>query len=141
MCFLMQKKQVGIIYSTYLSFNYSLNLTKLVYRSLKQVIVGEQSFKNAFGGPIVIAKMAGESARSGAENLFVFMAFLSLNLGFLNLLPIPVLDGGHLLFILIEAIIRRPVSSKTKLVVQQIGMALLLALMVFVIINDIRRIW
>lgn len=133
-------RDVGLAYSFYMGTRYSVNLTRLVYRSLKSVITGQESFKNAFGGPIVIAKMAGESARSGAGTLFIFMAFLSLNLGFLNLLPIPVLDGGHLVFILIEAIIRKPVPDKTKIVVQQIGMALLLAFMVFVIINDIRRI-
>ncbi|MBD3290552.1 RIP metalloprotease RseP [candidate division KSB1 bacterium] len=139
--FLTVSRDVGLFYSFYMGTQYSINLTRLVYRSLKSVISGRESFKNAFGGPIVIAKMAGESARSGAGNLFIFMAFLSLNLGFLNLLPIPVLDGGHLVFIFIEAIIRRPVPDKTKIVVQQIGMALLLAFMVFVIINDIRRIW
>ncbi len=139
--FLTVSRDVGLFYSFYMGTQYSINLTRLVYRSLKSVVSGNESFKNAFGGPIVIAKMAGESARSGAGNLFIFMAFLSLNLGFLNLLPIPVLDGGHLVFILIEAIIRKPLPDKTKIVVQQIGMALLLAFMVFVIINDIRRIW
>ena len=139
--FLTVSRDVGLFHSFYMGTQYSINLTRLVYQSLKSVITGKESFKNAFGGPIVIAKMAGESARSGAGNLFIFMAFLSLNLGFLNLLTIHVLDGGHLVFILIEAIIRRPVPDKTKIVVQQIGMALLLAFMVFVIINDIRRIW
>lgn len=134
----IHKKHTGILYSISSGFNLSINLTKGVYNSLKLVILGEVPFKKAFGGPIRIAKMAGESARSGAETLFFFMALLSLNLGYINLLPIPVLDGGHIVFIIIEAIIRRPVSSKTKLVVQQIGMALLLALMVLVIINDLR---
>jgi len=67
----------------------------------------------------------------------MFTAFLSLNLAILNLLPIPALDGGHLVLLLIEAVIRRPVSTKIKIVAQQIGMALLLALMVFVIFNDV----
>ena len=138
---LMKKKQVGPFYSIYAGFTYSVNLTRLVYKSIKMIFSGQESFKDAFGGPIVIAKMAGDSARSGPETLFVFMAFLSLNLGFLNLLPIPVLDGGHLLILLIEGIIRRPIPTKAKMVIQQIGMALLLALMVFVIINDIRRVW
>jgi len=137
----IMKKDVGIFYGMYAGFTYSVNITKLVYKSIKSIVAGEQSFKNAFAGPIVIAKMAGDSARSGAESLFVFMAFLSLNLGFLNLLPIPVLDGGHIVFLIIEAIIRKPLPNKAKIIIQQVGMALLLALMVFVIINDIRRIW
>jgi len=139
--FLTIKQDVGFFQSFQIGAIYSINLIKLVQKSMKQVFSGKESFKDAFGGPIVIAKMAGESAKSGAESLFIFMAFLSLNLGILNLLPIPVLDGGHLVFILIEGIIRKPLSSKTKIVVQQVGMALLLAFMVFVIINDIRRIW
>ncbi len=89
----------------------------------------------------MIAKLAKDSAREGESNFIAFIAFLSLNLGLLNLLPIPVLDGGHIVFLTIEAIIRRPISPKAKLIIQQIGMALLIALMLFVIINDIRRVW
>ncbi len=133
--------QVGMFHSIAAGYQYSAYMVKVVYLSLKRIIAGQESFKNAFGGPIVIAKMAGESARSGMENLLLFMAFLSLNLGILNLLPIPVLDGGHLLFLAIEGVIRKPIPTKAKIVFQQIGMALLLAFMVFVIINDIRRIW
>ena len=85
--------------------------------------------------------MAGDSAKGGAGGLFSFMALLSLNLGLLNLLPFPVLDGGHLVFLGIEGIIRRPLSVKLKLVVQQIGMAILLAFMVFVIFNDVTNLF
>ncbi|MBN2012341.1 RIP metalloprotease RseP [candidate division KSB1 bacterium] len=136
----LKQKEVGPGKALASGFTFSYNLTYMVYKSLKRIFTGQESVKNAFGGPIQIAKMAGDSARAGAGNLFVFMAFLSLNLGFLNLLPVPVLDGGHLLILTIEAVIRRPISTKAKMIVQQIGMALLLILMVFVIINDIRNI-
>ena len=135
----LHQRELGIFASIGSAFNYSVRVTVMIYDSLKRIFAGEESFKNAFGGPILIAKMAGDSARSGFSTLLIFMAFLSLNLGLLNLLPIPVLDGGHIIYLIIEAIIRRPISPKVKLVIQQVGMALLLALMVFVIINDIRR--
>ena len=88
----------------------------------------------------IIAKMAGESARSGLGTLVVFMALLSLNLGILNLLPIPVLDGGHMLFLSIEGILRRSIPQKLKLIVQQVFMFLLLGFMLFVIYIDILRV-
>lgn len=114
-------------------------ITQLTYYYVKLVIHGEKSFKEAFGGPIMIAKLAKESAAEGEINFIGFIAFISLNLGLINLLPIPVLDGGHILFLAIEGIIRRPIPTKTKLVIQQIGMVLLIAFMLFVIVNDIAR--
>ena len=134
-----EKRSVGLFYSIVTGFNYSIRLTEIMYQSIKLIVTGELSFKDAFAGPIGIAKMAGDSARSGANTLFMFMAFLSLNLGILNLLPIPVLDGGHIVFLVIEAITKKPLPDKAKLIIQQVGMVLLLALMVFVIINDLRR--
>ncbi|MFQ5752152.1 MAG: RIP metalloprotease RseP [bacterium] len=119
---------------------HSYTIIKLVVYSLKLIIVGKESLKDAIGGPIIIAKMAGETAKMGMPSLMAFTAFISLNLGFFNMLPFPVLDGGHLVFLIIEGIRRKPLSVKTKVVVQKIGMAFLLALMVFVIFNDIRRI-
>ncbi|MCI0493618.1 RIP metalloprotease RseP [candidate division KSB1 bacterium] len=122
-------------------FNYSWYITRLIGKSIKMIVSGEQKIKEAFAGPIMIAKLAKDSAREGESNFIAFIAFLSLNLGLLNLLPIPVLDGGHIVFLAIEAIIRRPISTKVKLVVQQIGMVLIIALMLFIIYNDIRRLW
>jgi len=117
-----------------------IRLTKMIGVSLIKLITGHESIKS-LGGPIVIAKLAGDSARSGMGTLMAFMAFLSLNLGLLNLLPIPVLDGGHLFFLSIEGVIRREIPIKVKLILQQIGMALLLGLMIFVIYNDILRVF
>ena len=119
----------------------SWEITQLIGKSINMIFSGEQPFKDAFAGPIMIAKIAKESAKDGEANFLAFVAFLSLNLGLLNLLPIPVLDGGHIIFLIIEGIIRRPISPKVKLVIQQVGMVILLAFMLFVIVNDIKRIW
>lgn len=94
---------------------------------------------DSVGGPIMIAKMAGEQASAGASSFLAFMALLSINLGVLNLLPVPVLDGGHLLFYFMELIFRRPVPQKVREYAQQIGMVLLLGLMVMAFYNDIIR--
>jgi len=115
-------------------------MVRLILVSLSELITGQESVRN-LGGPVVIAKMAGESARSGIAELIGFMAFLSLNLAILNLLPIPVLDGGHIMFLVVEGIARRPIPMKAKMIIQQVFMALLLAFMVFVIFNDILRVF
>jgi len=117
----------------------SWNLLKLTAGALKQIIVGEESFKDAVGGPIVIAKLAGQSAQHGFQTLLTFTAFISLNLGFFNMLPFPVLDGGHLVLLLLEGVMRKPLPVRTRLFIQKVGMAFLLALMVFILINDIAR--
>lgn len=117
----------------------AVGLTKLIVVSIYKLITGQESIRSV-AGPVGIAKMAGESARAGFTSLIVFMALLSLNLGILNLMPIPVLDGGHLVFLTIEGIIRREIPVKVKLIIQQIGMVLILGLMFFVIYNDIARI-
>ncbi|MDD2853440.1 MAG: RIP metalloprotease RseP [Desulfuromonadaceae bacterium] len=94
---------------------------------------------DSVGGPIMIAKMAGEMADAGSSSFLAFMALLSINLGVLNLLPVPVLDGGHLLFFFMELVFRRPVPQKVREYAQQIGMVLLLGLMILAFYNDIIR--
>ena len=91
------------------------------------------------GGPILIAQIAGEQMKAGWVNLIYFMGLLSVNLGLLNLLPIPVLDGGHLAFLTLEAVRRKPLGQRAQIVAQQIGIGLLGTLMVFVFYNDIVR--
>ncbi len=91
------------------------------------------------GGPILIAQMAGEQLRAGWVNLFYFMGLLSVNLGILNLLPIPVLDGGHLVFLTLESLRRKPLNERAQIIAQQLGFAVLGTLMVFVFYNDIAR--
>lgn len=94
---------------------------------------------DSVGGPIMIAKMAGETAQMGISAFLAFMALLSINLGILNLLPVPVLDGGHLFFFFCELVIGRPVSQKLREYAQQVGLFLLLSLMVLAFYNDIVR--
>lgn len=93
------------------------------------------------GGPILIAKIAGEQMKAGWINFINFMALLSVNLGILNLLPIPVLDGGHLVFLTIEGIRRKPMDEKAQIFAQQIGIGLLGTLMIFVFYNDIVKLF
>ncbi len=91
------------------------------------------------GGPILIAQIAAKQMEAGWLSLISFMGLLSVNLGLLNLLPIPVLDGGHLVFLTFEGIMRKPISERVQIVAQQIGMCLLGTLMIFVFYNDIVR--
>jgi regulator of sigma E protease len=114
-------------------------IAELTVLSVAKILTGTLSAKT-IGGPILIAQLAGEQAKAGITNLIFFIALLSVNLGILNLLPIPVLDGGHLLFFLIEAVSRRPVNLKMREVAQQIGIFVLILLMIYVFYNDISRI-
>lgn len=91
------------------------------------------------GGPILIFQMAGQQAAHGALSFFTFMAVISINLGILNLLPIPILDGGHVLFLLIEAVRRKPVSEKVIMIAHKAGLAIIITLMIFAFYNDIMR--
>jgi len=113
---------------------------KLTILSLIKIIERVISF-DTIGGPIMIAVMSGQQAAAGVVSFFAFMALLSINLGVLNLLPIPILDGGHLFFFFYEMIFRRPVRIKTREVAQQIGLILLVSLMFFATFNDINRYW
>jgi len=103
-----------------------------------KLIKGDLKIK-AMGGPVQIAEFTGAAAEQGLTHLLIFMAFISLQLAILNLLPIPVLDGGHLAFMTVEIIKGSPLSIKKRLIAQQIGIALLLTLMVVVTFNDIAR--
>jgi regulator of sigma E protease len=96
---------------------------------------------DTIGGPIMIAVMSGQQASAGAVSFLAFMALLSINLGVLNLLPIPILDGGHLFFFVYEMIFKKPVRIKTREVAQQVGLVLLVSLMFFATYNDINRYW
>jgi regulator of sigma E protease len=92
------------------------------------------------GGPILIAQLAGEQARRGLVSFALFMAILSINLGVINLFPIPILDGGHFVFLALEGILRRPISIRKMEIAQQVGLILIILLMVFAFYNDILRI-
>ena len=125
------------------SIQKNIEMTVLLYNFLKDIITGKMSFqevKNNLGGPISIAKYSGGALESGLGNYLFFTGFISLQLGYLNLLPIPVLDGGLILILLIEMLIRRPLPEKAKEYLAYIGFALIGTLMVFAIFNDILRV-
>ena len=131
-------KRYGVYDSIKEGFQQSCEMTWLTLKTLGKLITFNISLK-MLGGPIVIAKMTGSAAKTGISSLIVFMALLSLNLSIINLLPIPVLDGGHLFFLLIEVIMRKPLDTKKMELVQKIGLALLILLFVTVTYNDILR--
>ncbi|MGD8845299.1 MAG: RIP metalloprotease RseP [Desulfobacteraceae bacterium] len=122
------------------SFRILIQVTGSFFDFLKNAFKGKVS-RELVGGPIRIAQMAQQSAQMGLVELFSFVAAISLQLAILNLLPIPVLDGGHLLFYSIEVIKRGPLSTRARETAQQIGLFLLLLLMVFVLYNDIEFTW
>jgi regulator of sigma E protease len=115
-------------------------ITELTLVSIVKMIQGVVS-PDSLGGPILIAQMAGANVKKGIMNFVFFMALLSINLGVLNLFPIPVLDGGHLLFFLIELVTGREVNIKWRERAQQAGFFILVMLMIFVFYNDIMRIF
>jgi regulator of sigma E protease len=106
--------------------------------ALLKMVKGEVSPKN-LGGPLLIAQMAGQQAREGLGSFLFFVAILSVNLGVLNLLPIPVLDGGHLLFFLLEWMLGRPVELRHRERAQQVGVFILILVMIYAFYNDIAR--
>ena len=112
----------------------------LTVYSVVRLLQGRLSMK-AIGGPLAMLEYAGTAAREGPLNYLTLMAFISVNLGLLNLLPIPLLDGGHLMFFLVEAIARRPLSLRVREYAHIAGLALLLALMTVAFKNDIERLW
>ncbi len=112
--------------------------TELTAIGIYKMVAGEISSKN-IGGPLTIANMSGEAAAQGMSSVVFLIAILSINLGVLNLLPIPILDGGHLLFFAIEAILRKPLGDRQREIAQQVGLLLLVSIMVFAFWNDIER--
>ncbi|UII72765.1 sigma E protease regulator RseP [Pseudomonas sp. HN11] len=113
-------------------------MSVLTLESLKKMLFGELSVKN-LSGPITIAKVAGASAQSGVADFLNFLAYLSISLGVLNLLPIPVLDGGHLLFYLVEWARGRPLSDRVQGWGIQIGISLVVGVMLLALVNDLGR--
>ena len=111
----------------------------MIGTSVAHVVKGTVSVRESFGGPIRIAQMASRSSDLGIESFLRFMALISISLGVMNLLPLPGLDGGHLVFVAIEAVIRREIPTSVKIRIQQVGMALLLSLMAFVLYLDLSR--
>src|SRR5438093_4332498 len=118
------------------SFDQNLKMLKYAFITLGRLVRGEASVKE-FSGPISIARISGEMFRRGWMEVIALMAMISLQLGIMNLLPIPVLDGGHIMILLVEGAVRRDLSIRVKERIQQVGFALLAALMIVVLYNDV----
>jgi regulator of sigma E protease len=125
-----QSLQAALVQTWNLGYLTVMGIVKMIQRVIPA---------SELGGPIRIAELAGQQMEAGWMNLLYFMGLLSVNLGILNLLPIPVLDGGHLVFLSLEAMRRRPLSERTMEISQKIGIAILGTLMIFVFYNDILR--
>lgn len=134
-------RSYGIGESITIGVNECVSSVKMFFNTFSQIFAGNMSVKQSLGGPILIAKSAAQRADMGFLSFMHFVGMLSISLAIVNILPIPALDGGHLLFIIIEAIIRREVPVKFKMVVQQAGIFFVMALMVLMFYNDIARIF
>ena len=133
----VEKYSYNVITAIPVGFMQTVDATGLLIQSLSRMVTGQVSFTKSIGGPIKIAQLAAQSAEMGIGSFLAFMALLSISLAVLNVLPIPALDGGHLAFLIYESIAKKEVPTKIKLFAQQVGFALLLLFMAFVIYNDI----
>jgi regulator of sigma E protease len=115
------------------------HITRLTFVGFGQILSGAIPASESLAGPLGIAREIGRQADYGWRNVVFFMAGISVSLGILNLLPIPVLDGGHLLFFVVEIFKGSPLSVRKREVAQQIGLLILVSLMIFAFYNDIRR--
>lgn len=131
-------RSYNLMDALYLGAERTIDMTMLNVIGIVKMIQGKLSADN-IGGPILIAQIAGQQASQGFLNLVLFVALLSINLGIINLFPIPILDGGHLVFFMIEGLIGRPLSIKKREIAQQVGLFLIVSLMVFAFYNDIMR--
>lgn len=113
--------------------------TRVIVTSLGRVFSGRENFRENVGGPIAIAQVTKQAAEAGAFFFWKIVAMLSITLAIMNILPIPALDGGHLMFLIYEGITRREPSLRVRMVMQQVGMIVLLVFMTFVIFNDLLR--
>jgi regulator of sigma E protease len=119
-------------------WQFCYRMTSEIIGFIASLIRGEGSLSQ-ISGPLGVAKMSGESAKEGPGAFLSFIAFVSVSIAFLNILPFPALDGGHIMYVIIEAIIRRPIPTKIKLAIQQVGMVMLLLLVLFASFHDVMR--
>ena len=132
------RQDVGRVEAVGMAAQQTWSMSVVVAQGLFLMVRGRVPL-GELGGPIAIARAAGQQARAGARHFFSMLAFLSINLGVLNLLPIPALDGGHLALLSVEGALRRSIAPRAREIAQQVGVFLLLSLMVFVFYNDIHR--
>ena len=114
-------------------------VVRLTVLSIARIVTGDISFKSV-GGPIMLFSIAAQAAEEGLQSFLFKMALISVNLGLMNLLPIPVLDGGHLAACLVETVTRRPLSIRAREIANVVGIVLLVMLMIVVFKNDLARV-
>jgi len=131
-------KKYGFVESLALGFDKTIEFIDLTFITLKKLLTFNISIKT-LGGPVLIAQMSGKAASAGLSSFLTFLAMISISLGILNLMPIPVLDGGLILFLIIEAIRKKPLTRKTMEIAQSIGAAALITLIAVVSYNDVVR--
>jgi len=135
---MIRKMDYGPLEAVTQAFQQTWDTSVLILDSVKKMMIGLISAKH-LSGPITIAKVAGAAAQYGLSTYLGFLAFLSVSLGVLNLLPIPVLDGGHLMYYLIEIVKGAPVSEKVQMIGFRVGMFLIVGLMMLALYNDLMR--
>lgn len=135
----LERVEYGFGESISYGYKQSVGLIGLIVTSFGEIFSGNIEFDKAVGGPIMIAKQSAKTAEMGLISFLIFIANLSISLALINILPIPALDGGHLIVVLIEGITRRELSTKIKIIVQNVGMAVLFLFLIFVIYKDIMR--
>ena len=135
---MLRQFSYGPVESLALATRRTGELVMFTLNSIKKMLMGLISHKN-LSGPITIAKVASASAQSGLEAFVAFLALLSVSLGVLNLLPIPVLDGGHLMYYTIELLVGRPVPLKVQMLGYQVGLLIIVGVMALAIFNDFAR--
>ncbi len=133
---LLERVPVGPGEAVTRAVDQSVGIMRMMVLGIQQIVTGERSVKE-LGGPIKIAKYSGEQLSLGAAAFVWFVALISINLAFINLLPIPALDGGHLAFYAVEAVRRKPVGAQATEYAYRVGIALVLMLMLFVTVNDV----
>jgi len=135
----IEKVRYGFFKSLYMGFNKLTELTVLTYKALWYLIIGRLSFKESMTGPIGIFMITAQAASLGLIYLLQFTAILSASLAIFNLLPIPALDGGHILFLIVEKVRGKPLSMKAQEFIANVGLWLLILLMLFLVYNDISK--
>jgi len=137
----MRVENYGLFEAFSMGANQTYDFSMMFINSVKQIFAGNISAKESLGGPIMIAKGAKDYADLGIQAFLTFIAMLSITLAIINILPLPALDGGHIVFVLIEFVIRKELPLKLKIAVQNTGLILLLMLMAYVFYNDIMRLF
>lgn len=133
-------KRFGLAEAISAGADQAMDIINLTVVFIQKLFTGHVSTKN-IGGPIMVFQMAGQAAQTDLATVLTMLAFLSIQLGILNLLPIPILDGGHLFFYFFEFVFRRPLSNRAREVLQQVGLGIIVLLMVLAFYNDLARLF